>query len=272
MPVLYCEPVNGLANRFMFLASAIRLAHRNGYDVTIVWKPDNALNCKITDLICVEHSVVDESPGLVPEASISEARYVIDFSRIKGKDVYVKGFHFIFELSDFALDKVIISNQIRLHFQRLVPVPAVADALGNDIYDLGLHVRRSTIIDTQDWGRPSDEFIACVCSYAIGKMNSRAVFIAASSVQSKEFMKRNLKIPDVSISTSSVNAWTLSSDSAVSDFVEMLKLARCRVIVRPAISTFSALPALINSVREFIYSEDEVFADRTPYVLTGNAL
>jgi hypothetical protein len=85
-------------------------------------------------------------------------------------------------------------------------------------------------------------------------------------------MIRNIKIPGITISTSDVNAWTLSSDSAVRDFVELLKLARCRVIVRPALSTFSALPALINSVSEFIYSEHEVFGERTPCVLTGNAL
>ena len=215
---------------------------------------------------------VYEFPRLIP-------REVVDFEGLRGQDVYLRNFHFIFSSEDIAeipIDFPRIQNAITLdikrHWTQLRPNQEVIDRSSNGHYSIGLHVRRNGEVDTTDWGKPDDAFISEVLKFAIGKRGSLTVFICSPSERTLRFMYEALRPLGVEVTITASNRWGQDRESVILSCVDMIKLSKCDCVIRRDISTFSALPSLVGANSEIIYTQTGQVIERVPLVFSGAAL
>ena len=278
MPILYCEPVNGLANRLMMIVSCIRLAKKMNYELVIVWKDDPVFICDYNAIFGDKFNYVKESPSIPPYPLGNLPRLWVNFDEIRGQDLYLKTYHFIFStddlnsLSDLNRAKIQITHELKQAWSEIVPSNKVIEKLHHKSFDLGIHVRRSMDVDTTDWSKPSDSFISNLSKNFITQNNIKSLYLCSVSPETTNFIKDELLGLNVDITTSSSNSWDLNNLSTIQAYVDMLHLASCRHIIRFATTTFSALPSLVSAETEVVYTENESFVHRQPLVFSGAAL
>jgi len=281
MPILYCEPTYGLGNRLMMIASAIRLSKKWDYELVIVWK-DHSMSCDYNAIFGEKFNYITESPSLPSYPTDLYPRVFINYDEIKGNDLYIKGFHFIFSLDDLNTPPAQITNELKHSWHEIVPSNEVLDKYLRNSFDLGIHVRRPVDIEVgvtsfetiTNWTKPSDAFISNIAKNTIIKNNVRSIYICSPSQETINVIKDNLSDLNVNITIScSHNAWDLHNKlPLVEAYVDMLHLASCKHIIRHYLSTFSALPSLVSADTEVIYTDEDKAYERQPLVFSGAAL
>ena len=61
LPKLYIDAQHGLGNRLRAIGSAAAIAKNEGYELVIVWEPDEHCNCYFHDLFEYDGPVIDSS-------------------------------------------------------------------------------------------------------------------------------------------------------------------------------------------------------------------
>jgi hypothetical protein len=287
MPVLYCQPTMGLANRLMFLLASMRIARKLNYEFIPIWNrekvdDDSQMGCSIHDLFAnIPISKVDVNSLQLTQCSTIHGRNFIDVEALKGRDIFVKGFHFLMDIKDLVSVTndpsyaLIISKQIALEWSQLIPHKFLYESV-NYNYDIGIHIRRSTFIRsvnpnyTKDWSYPSDNDLIKFIHEIIVDINIKKIFLCSASEKTMHFLRSQLSMYDVECSNT--NAWDLGVSAVQNAFIDMLNLANCSVIFRHRESTFSALPSLISAQKEYVYSDNGDINNLTPLIFNGAGL
>jgi hypothetical protein len=288
MPVLYCQPINGLANRMMFMLSAMRIARRLNYEFIPIWDreavvDDSTMGCSFQDLFESLDANSKKTDGLnLTEYSTELGRNILDTSSINGGDIFIKGFHFIFDLNDILLFNNdpsysrIITKEIQSEWRSLRPIDNFIHYVEQDKFDLGIHIRRSTHIKSvnpdfaKDWSVPSDARLVDLLIQTIENENIKRIFLCSASMQTIDFIASHLRSYDLKVSNTS--NWDLDVSSVQDAFKDFLTLTSCRLMFRNRESTFSALPSLLGSTKEFVYSDNGELTELVPLIFNGAGL
>ena len=263
------------------LIGAARLASRNYYDLVPVWggKSDE-MNFNFEALFAVYPEVIHEVPEGVLEYIFdpSAPRNIIDFSEVEGRDIYIRGYHFVFSLSDinkvssYPAIREKITEELRQEWRRMIPSSAVKKFITDSRYDLGVHIRRGVPWDPTDWSQPTDDVVDHYIREIVKLKDIKSAYVCTSSCVTRDRLYTVLGDLGVQATFSSANSWGQSEKDIVHAYVDMQNLSRCRHIFRHALSTFSALPAMIGADSEFIFSPLSGVIERVPLVFSGAAL
>jgi hypothetical protein len=258
----------------MTIASSIRLANKLNYDLGIVWKPHPHWSCKYNAIFGDNIKCITDSPALLEYPVGNSPRLCINLDEIKGNDLYIRYFHFIFSLEDLNTPPIQITNELKESWNEITPSNQVLEKYDKSTYNLGIHIRRAVDIETAStWDKPSDSFISNLTKNFIIKQNIKSIYLCSPSQVTTNFLRDDLSSLDVSITTSTADVWDLHDDSSiVQAYVDILNLASCKHIVRHFLSTFSAIPSLISAETEVVYTDDEQTYERVPLVFSGAAL
>ena len=270
MEKLYCEPLHGLGNRLMFMLSALRLSIKFKRKLVFVWSPDKNIDCNFDDLFS-NFEFQTFTPNLPVEESIANHRYVVDLDN--KRDIYLKGFHFIFTPNDFYLSKEDITLEHIKCWNKILFSNSIQSLKSTNYYDMGIHIRRSSILDTTDWGKPTSDIILNGIMNTIQSKESKIkdIYISSNNPAELNYMKEILS-KDFHIFSSNSTTFSNDLDSIKSSFSDFFSLINCEYIFRRDISTFSALPSMLNASEEYLYTEDSKLITRKPLILSGFAL
>ena len=267
---MYCEAINGLGNRLMFMLSALRLSIKYKKKLVFIWSADKDMDCNFYDLFS-NFEFQTHKPDLPVEESIIPHRYVVDLEN--KRDIYLKGFHFIFSPNDFQLSKEEITLEYIKTWNKLLFSNTIQSLKSINYYDMGVHIRRSSILDTQDWGKPTTDIILSGIFKAIQSKHGmiKKIYISSNNPTELNYIGDILS-KDFNLFLSNASNFSNDLDSIKSSFSDFFSLMNCEYIFRRDISTFSALPSMLNASEEYLYTEDSKLITRKPLLLSGLAL
>ena len=154
----------------------------------------------------------------------------------------------------------------------MIPSAAVKRLMSESHYDLGVHVRRGVPWDPTDWSQPDDGVIEYYIREIVKLKDIKSAYVCTSSHETRERLFKVLCDLGVQATFSGANSWGQSENDIMRAYVDMQHLSHCRHIFRHALSTFSALPAMIGADSEFIFSPSGGVLERLPIVFSGSAL
>lgn len=193
--------------------------------------------------------------------------------------------HFIFTKEDLQnFDKnrqLILTEELRdTFYQNFQPnrrTTASLDAVRGEIAKvkrkktIGIHVRRTTIHDTTDWGEPSIPIIARYATdVAVSKSCDCAVVVSTDMLATQ-----SIKSSLASVGLTVVVPMEIHGlqDEGLRTVVDFLVLSEVDELFRRADSTFSALPQLLGELTATVYTGNSTgLGVSEPYVLSGAAL
>jgi len=220
MPVIYLEPMFGLANRLIMIISAIRFAQAVGHELEVIWHNElvgfgsnphfaGPLDQFFPDLARFS-SRRPENISLFFPKSLAPFRTVYDPRTFLHTDVFISGWtHFILlphdfeegagrlltkDLRDIANKRLL--NGFRLNSQssdlRLVSDFLLAESLRG--FDLGIHIRTDKFISTTDRDDPSflsrelteSDFYELIRKYTVDASRPLRIFVCGVSSVSIE--------------------------------------------------------------------------------------
>ncbi|MEB3212564.1 MAG: hypothetical protein VKL39_14485 [Leptolyngbyaceae bacterium] len=241
-------------------------------DLVFVWTPDKDLDCTFHDIFTDKFKSLDLPPNIAPARSVSSHRPVYDIN--PEKDVFVKGFHFFFILQDFNETKENISLDYIKAWNRMIFSEKFNLRRQVQHFDLGIHIRRSSQLDTQDWGKPDLNTIVKIISHVLisKKEYINSIYVSSTNDMDRKSVVTFLKQHHYDVLESGTNFFSNDLMSCLDAFCDFFYLLNCKVIIRRDISTFAALAALLNASEEVLYSEDGAIVIRKPLILSGLAL
>lgn len=271
MSKMYCEPINGIGNRLMFMLSALRLSAVYKRELIFVWRPDKDIDCNFYEIFSNIFNFQSYKPDLPLGKSISEYRNIIDFDT--QEDIYLKGYHFIFSKLDLEVSKEELTLDHIRYWSKFLFSEVIQKSRPTNYFDFGIHIRRSSILDTQDWSHPRKELLLNGIIQTINSKDReiKDIFLSCNNHEELEYFSNHLS-KSFNVTTSSAATFGNDFNSIRSSFSDFFSLLNCESIFRRDISTFSALPAMLNSKEEYLYTEDEKLITRKPLILSGLAL
>jgi hypothetical protein len=270
MAVMYCQPINGIANRLMFMLSALRVCYKLNMELVLVWTPDKDLDCNFSDIFTHKIKSLDVPPNIAPSKSVSSHRNIYNIN--PHDDVFVKGFHFFFISQDFDLTKEEISLEYIKAWNRLIFSEEFNLRRQVRHFDLGIHIRRSSPLDTQDWGKPDLNTITKIVVHTLNsKQFIKRIYVSSTSEIDRKSIANLLK-GHYDVIESVTTSFSNDLKSTMDAFCDFFNLLTCKIIIRRDISTFAALAALLNASEEVLYTEEGAIYIRKPLVLSGLAL
>lgn len=275
MPVFYCEPWSGLGNRLMMMASSIRAAKLHGYQVIFVWRKEGDFYSEFGSLF--ENVNYTNTPPNMPMLELPgyPQRMCIDFEALAGQDFYLRNHHFVLcadDLKQAPSNAEWITEGLRDGWRDIVPTAAVREKLLHREFDLGVHVRRNGVVDTNDWNFPDDQTVANIVKNCVVATNAKSLYLCSPSNETIKSILSAIIGMGVEVTISGANSWDQDCAAVTQAYVDMLNLARCKHIVRRDISTFSGLPSLVNAQSEYIYTSEGGVLNKRPLIFSGGLL
>lgn len=275
MPVFYCEPWSGLGNRLMMMASSVRLAKKHGYEVVYVWKKEGDFYTEFESLFNNTNFRTTTPDLPLLDLPGYPQRMTIDFAAQGGRDIYLRNHHFVLDTEDVQGapgNAAAITEGLREGWRSIVPSTAVQDKLLHRHFDLGVHVRRNGVVDTNDWSMPSDDHLATIVRHTVASTQAKTMYLCSPSADTVKTILSAVMDLGVEVTISGANSWDQDCAAVTQAYVDMLNLARCKHIVRRDISTFSGLPSLVNAQSELIYDANGGVLAKVPLIFSGGLL
>ncbi len=271
MNKIYCEPINGLGNRLMFMLSAFRLSVKYKKKLVFIWNPDKDMDCNFYEIFSKNFEFQNHKPNLPAEESLVPYRYVVDLNY--DRDLYLKGFHFIFTPNDFFLSKEELTIEYIKFWNKFLFSDSIQALRKNIFYDLGIHIRRSSILDTRDWGMPDVDTVLRLIMHVTEIKNNEVknIYISSNNPIELDYLADSLS-EKFNIYKSSAFNFSNEISAIKSSFVDLFSLLNCEIMFRRDTSTFSSFPSMLNSSKEYLYTEDGKLIHRNPLILSGLAL
>ncbi len=263
MPVLYCRPVNNLANRMMSIVSAWRLARLWSYEFCLIWDwgPETLFANAYEDLfVCdfaVQRDFSHQRHNLHLPARNDNGRHFYRKPDL-AQDVFLSGWgHMTLCEDDRSLSPQEITTQLRACFAALfVPKSTVTQCCENlgyrdQRFDFGIHVRRGAA----EFDRISTN--AQLLQIAVGILTQggfKSFFVASTEPASADYFGLKLRAHgDVFVSRGYNNEPSFRNHALA--IYDLLFFSRCREIMKTGATTFSSLAglmgaAILNTVNE----------------------
>ena len=254
MPVLYCRPVNNLANRMMSVVSAYRLAKIWSYDFCLVWDwgPETLFSHGYEDLfVCdfpVERDFSLDSHRLFMPARSGNGRHFYDPPADRS-DVFLSGWgHLTLCGSDQGRSPQAITQELRQYFAQLfVPTAAVrqcCEHLGyrDQRFDFGVHVRRGAA----EFDRiSSNAGLAEIALKIVEQSGFQSFFVASTDPASADYFGSVLGQHGEVFVSRGYNNEPSFRNHALSIY-DLLFFSRCREIMKTGATTYSSLAGLMG--------------------------
>ncbi|WP_298637103.1 glycosyltransferase [uncultured Umboniibacter sp.] len=143
---LYIEVQHGLGNRLRALASAASIANKEGFELILVWVPDNHCNCKVSDLFDYQLASIAAKPFYsMKQRSVTSITYMeLEQGHIKDELINFPPSGDIVIRSAYTLNHPSSSwTEDNLFLQALKPTSSVQEILDSVYYKAGIgcHIR-----------------------------------------------------------------------------------------------------------------------------------
>ena len=263
MPVLYCRPVNNLANRMMSIVLAYRLAKLWSYEFCLIWDwgPETLFANAYEDLFVCDFPVLrdfsHQSHELHMPARNDNGRH---FYRQPdaGQDVFLSGWgHLTLCEADSHLSPQEITRQLQACFAALFvptqPVTQVCENLGyrDQRFDFGIHVRRGA----PEFDRISgNDQLLQIALDIVKQGDFKSFFVASTEPASADYFGMKLRAHGEVFVSRGYNNEPSFRNHALAIY-DLLFFSRCREIMKTGATTYSSLAALmggatLNTVNE----------------------
>lgn len=280
MPVLYCRPINNLANRMMSITSAYRLSKMWGFDFCLIWDwgSENLFASPYEDLFKINFEVIrdfsNKSHNLfIPPRSESGRHFYK--KPINGQDVLLDGWgHLTLCESDLTLTPVEITSQLRLYFN-LIFVPSekvmnCCENLGyfNQYFNLGIHIRRGSIEFNNS---PSNDKLLSIISNIISTQNPESIFISSNDFQFADQLGLSYYSERRIFVSRCYNNQPSFRNHALAIY-DLIFLSRCTEIIKNGATTFSSLAGLIGESEIYTINNEGQYSKHPAIYSAGAGL
>ena len=150
LPKLYIDAQHGLGNRLRAIGSAAAIAKSEGYELVIVWEPDEHCNCYFHDLFEYDGPVIDSSFRTINDKNIRPYNYMEIEGGKKNESINCSDKQSIYVRSAFTLNHESSSwNDENKFIQALKPVKKVRDLVNSVGFpnDVSVHIRMGEAIE-----------------------------------------------------------------------------------------------------------------------------
>ena len=160
LPKLYIDAQHGLGNRLRAIGSAAAIAKSEGYELVIVWQPDEHCNCYFHDLFEYDGPVIDSSFKKINDRNIRLYNYMEIEGGKKNEPINCGEQQSIYVRTAFTLSHKSSSwNDENKFIQALSPVQRVRDLVNSVAFpnDVSVHIRMGEISDGKPPSYETDE-------------------------------------------------------------------------------------------------------------------
>lgn len=150
LPKLYIDAQHGLGNRLRAIGSAAAIAKNEGYELVIVWQPDEHCDCYFHDLFEYDGPVIDSSFNKINDRNIRLYNYMEIEGGKKNEPINCGKQQSIYVRSAFTLSHDSSTWSIENKFiQSLKPVKKIRDLVNSVEFpsDVSVHIRMGETIE-----------------------------------------------------------------------------------------------------------------------------
>lgn len=265
-PNVVLIPTQGLANRFRALASARILADYYGTALYVLWAPEEACNCELTDVVAqpcfsaVDMEDVVKDNDFLYRDQVHTNQVLEEEGYIKSKWLIVRGGH---EFKHPAMSEADFVKKKKQFYSKLKPIAAVEErvqAMGVGEDCVGLHFRKYEEKYDKADGRvfdlisPMEDFLCTV--KLLRRVNpQQKIYLSTKHKELKQLLQeQDGGHPPLSIPVSDLDR---NSRQGIEEaMVDWWALTKCGVIFGTDMSSFSDEAAICGDCPKVCIGSD----------------
>ena len=291
------EPVFGLGNRLIMIASALRLAELYERNLVIIWSEKlvplhekRHFEGKLSRFLETNIPELDYPIGggtfYIPK--METRRYCLKEEHLENDNIYVFGWtHFVLSTNDLYLEPRDLSSEMRTYLKRILRPTLETSTYIKDNYTLlsgeylGIHCRGGAHISAADnlkYNTPSN-IIFKGALHVLSQYNLNAVMLSGQDVQLLAELVDMFKSAGISVSHHILDRFAPVSplgDNNTSNIfqaiADIILLSQSRVVLSTASSTFGAVASLCAGPERFLFRSPSELISIESEVFTGFGL